>query len=848
MRAHLAPSWNRYFPAAAIAAASLAVTGLLSAGVVVSPSSISNTYAGAIDLTITGLDASGQTVVVEDYFDADGSGTVTTGDVLLRKFQVTDGQVTSIAGQRNTNIPGDEDGAANGSITTRLLLLPGEITGHLVGNHLFRVSPSGSGFTPFNATWTVTQQSYGGSGISGTVTASAGGTALPGAVVLVFGASSDHEIAGLAVSGAGGAYSIQVPAGNYQVAAAKPGTMFNAGSAGVTAVAAGSITTGTTVALDAAQRTISGTVRNAATLAPLTGVPVIGQSDSGYLTVTFSDGSGNYTLSASAEPWQLQVDEISLGRFGCLGTKFNEGSSTSVSGFNLDHPAATSLIYGSLRTPGNVPVPFTQVDCQTNGSPSYKSFGMSNANGDFTIGAVPAAWRLNSQPAGYLVREQTAVVATSGSSVLQNLVANPVTTHLRGQIRDDSNNPIGNVVLLAVEVTTGSNPGINATTVTDSNGNFDLGVFGGGGTTTRAWTLQLNQSDGPGAYVSTSPIFNVQDGVDVNSIHYLVYQVTAHIRGQVVDQSNSPIGNVNVYASGINGTLLTGSQADDGGNFDIGLFAGNWQLGLSNIGGLGIIPQAASVTMSGGVDQNGYVFHVLHATGTISGSLKDTSNAAIGGVTITGIQTVSGVTFTTDANTLPDGTYSLPISSGNWNVSPNGQALASRGYQAPTAQDVFVTTSVSGVNFTASAATGTSYATYLNSHFSTIEQQSAISGPNGNPSGDGVVNLLKYAFNLDPHAAIGAPPLSGPTATGLPVVGTISGAGGPYVTLTYRRLDSATDLTYSVEKSSTLGSFTAASVTEDILSDDGTIKVVRAKMPIGTSDKQFLRVRVTKAP
>jgi hypothetical protein len=204
------------------------------------------------------------------------------------------------------------------------------------------------------------------------------------------------------------------------------------------------------------------------------------------------------------------------------------------------------------------------------------------------------------------------------------------------------------------------------------------------------------------------------------------------------------------------------------------------------------------------------------------------------------------VTVTTHTTTAPEGGYSLPVSSGSWDVSLDGQSLSSQGYQVPVAQTVFVTTSVSGVNFTASS--GTSYASYQSTYFSLAEQQSAISSPTGNPSGDGIVNLLKYAFNLDPHQAIGTPPPSGPAPTGLPVAGLLGGSGGPFVTLTYRRLDAANDLTYAVEQSSTLSNFTTATVTEDVLSDDGTLKVVRAKLPIGTNDKQFLRVRVTTSP
>lgn len=826
----------------------LALGSSLTAGVSVSPSGISNTYGGALDLTINGLNSAGQTVVVEEYFDSDASGTVTGPDKLLKKFQVTDGQVTSIAGQRNLNVPGDEDGIANSAITTRMLLAKDEIMGHISGAHVFQISPATAGFSPFSTTLTVTQQDYSGSGISGTITASGSGTPVAGALVIFF-TGSDGEAAGITVSGADGSYSMKLPAGSYQVAAAKQGFVFNIGAAGTTTVPSGSFATGQGVVLNTAARTISGIARIETTLAPLTAVPIIGQSNSGFVAITLSDGSGNYVMSAAAEPCELQVDEMSLDRFGCLSTKFVQTGTTTVTGFNLDHPRGTSLIYGSLKTPANAPVPFARVEAETNGSPEYQSLGVTDANGNFALASAPGAWRVNSEVTGYLISEQTAVVNTTGSAVQQNLVANPVTSHLRGQIRNNSNNVVGNVVILAVEVTNGNTTGISARVSADSNGNFDLGVFGGGGTATKAWTLQLNQNDGPGVFVSTHPIFNVQDGVDINSITYVVYPITAHLRGQVLDESDSPISNVNVFANSNNGSLATGTQTDGGGHFDLGLFAASWQLGLSNIQGLGVIPQNnPTVTITNGVDQNGYVFRVRHATGTISGTVKNASNTPLGGVGVSGSITVSGATFVTTTTSAPDGTYSFPVFSGNWNVSLNAADLLNLGYNTPPSQNIFVTTSVPNVNFIASG--GRNYSTFQTTYFTSVEiANPSISGLTANPSGDGVTNLLKYAFQLNPHNSIGSPALAAPSSpSGLPSTGILAGTGGPFATIIYRRLDFPTDLTYAVEKSSSLGGFATATVTEDILADDGTVQVVRAKVPMGANTRMFLRVCVTKTP
>ena len=137
------------------------------AGLGLSQSSITNTYTGTLNLTITGLDSVGQTVVIEEYLDADGSGTINAGDILLRKYNVTDGQITTIGGVRNLNIPSEDDGAADGKITTHFTYGSSELLGRIDGLHIFRVSPSGAGFTPVTKNLTVTQQDYAGSGISG---------------------------------------------------------------------------------------------------------------------------------------------------------------------------------------------------------------------------------------------------------------------------------------------------------------------------------------------------------------------------------------------------------------------------------------------------------------------------------------------------------------------------------------------------------------------------------------------------------------------------------------------------------------------------------------------------------
>jgi hypothetical protein len=268
---------------------------------------------------------------------------------------------------------------------------------------------------------------------------------------------------------------------------------------------------------------------------------------------------------------------------------------------------------------------------------------------------------------------------------------------------------VANVEMVAFDPTD-NNP-FDVLTTTDANGLFDLGVYGGGGTATKTWQLNLNQGNTPGIYVSSDREFQVQDGVDINNINYLVYVVTAHLRGQVLDENNNPIGNINIFAN--NDFANTGSDTDSGGNFDIPIFGGTWKLGLSNINGLGLIPQDYSIVVTDGSDQNGLIFRAIHAGSTISGTVKSSTNVAIPGLTVSGTASTGGNSYSTAATTAADGSYSLPVFSSTWSVGVDSNGLISRGYQPVSSQNVFVSANVPGINFVAASLFKISSITHL---------------------------------------------------------------------------------------------------------------------------------------
>lgn len=108
------------------------------------------------------------------------------------------------------------------------------------------------------------------------------------------------------------------------------------------------------------------------------------------------------------------------------------------------------------------------------------------------------------------------------------------------------------------------------------------------------------------------------------------------------------------------------------------------------------------------------------------------------------------------------------------------------------------------------------------------------------PDGDGIPNLLEYAFALDPL---------GSSREGLPTTAIEEFESQMYLTISYRRPEDRTDLLYRVEVSSDLDGWTE--LDQELLTiriepgDDGIdVVTVRDTEPVDSSNRRFLRVVV----
>ena len=207
-------------------------------------------------------------------------------------------------------------------------------------------------------------------------------------------------------------------------------------------------------------------------------------------------------------------------------------------------------------------------------------------------------------------------------------------------------------------------------------------------------------------------------------------------------------------------------------------------------------------------------------------------------------------TFTATGN----GTIQFNLTSG---VLPAGLTLTAAGLLSGTASSAgtgffpnLTVTASNGIppddTQTFSLNTRTVVANYLAS----FGLSGANALPTADPNFDGVTNLMAYALGLNPNTQ---------NANLLPIAAIKNYAGLPFVYLTFQRSSVATDLTYYVEASADLQSWTiiatssggapttgAGFVAETGSAPNFTVEV-RDTQPVNamTAPRRFLRLRVT---
>lgn len=195
-----------------------------------------------------------------------------------------------------------------------------------------------------------------------------------------------------------------------------------------------------------------------------------------------------------------------------------------------------------------------------------------------------------------------------------------------------------------------------------------------------------------------------------------------------------------------------------------------------------------------------------------------------------------GALVTISANTAPTG-YQFAGWTGSISALSN-PAAATTTFNMPAAV----------VEVTASYALAPSYSLWSSQKFTTQQlADQTISGPTAIPLKDGISNLLKYLFDINPTA-----PMTASDRNALPVVGMTTISGSSYLTLTYRQNATQAGLTISVQTSTDLNTWTTVTpdntvnVGTDSATGDPLIQVQVKVNPTG-APKEFIRLNVTSS-
>jgi hypothetical protein len=204
----------------------------------------------------------------------------------------------------------------------------------------------------------------------------------------------------------------------------------------------------------------------------------------------------------------------------------------------------------------------------------------------------------------------------------------------------------------------------------------------------------------------------------------------------------------------------------------------------------------------------------------------------IGGAASNGID----YTFIANSVTIPAGSSSVPVT-----ISPIDDGIV--------VGDVPVTLTLSnsaaynlGSPITATVTIhDTPFNDWRLTEFGTNANNSAISGDLANPAGDGSVNLLKYALDMNPNV---------PSVQGLPT--SQIDPACDCLALTYTKVLSAIDLTYSPEAAADpAGPWTTNGITSTVIASNSltlTIKASDAANPIPLATDRFMHLKVTLQP
>jgi hypothetical protein len=570
----------------------------------------------------------GYVTTVSGSVTVPSSGTVTAPDILLPRPGTVTGKIVSSV-----------SGSAVSSATVKLTGTSTSTTTSSTGTYSLSAAAGTYTLTITKTGW-VTQESGAFSitvgqtttlgdisltpfgTITGSVVNASSGAAVSSATVKVTGTSTS------VTTGTSGTFNLSAAPGTVTLTVSKTGYLTT--TTGDITVTAGQTTAAGAIALTQTA-TVTGTVKNAATSANISGATV---SVHGMPAITTSTNTyGKYTLSGV--PLGSQSLDVSKAGFSSLTTApFTVVAGTNTRP-NILLSAATGTIAGTVADAQANNAPLSGATITVN-SVTPTISGTSGADGSFTLASVPTGSRtLTVTKSSYSSATTSAVTVVDGGTVSVGTAAlNRTTVTVSGTVKTASGTAISGATVSVVEQS-------GKSTTTSSTGAYTLsGVYWG------AVTMQAVKS---GYSTKTVPLTLVAGTNATCNITLTAGEGT--IEGAVRDAGTGfGLAGLTVRLSDISGYTAT---SDSDGLYVLGSVPVGAHTVTTSASGY-TTPAGVAVTVVANTTVTAPVLSLEPTASSLQGTVLDASGGAgIAGMTVTATRT--GQTVTTDSA----GTFNL---------------------------------------------------------------------------------------------------------------------------------------------------------------------------------------------
>ncbi len=452
----------------------------------ITPSLVTNNYSGTITLVITGVPA-GAELAVEKYLDVNENDQIDDQDLVVQGFTLADGELPLIGGVRNINVPGDEDGAADGKLRAEVRF-PGvePISGSMSGRFVFLVRGVNVAIEPAANTFEV-RQAVLAQGVSGRVTDTATGLPL-GRTALVLHRPYGRQ-GTMAVTDTNGDFTLYGETGLYQLAPARKGYVGRLGSVTLSA----NQFTDVDLAMSPGVLTVAGRVYDAGSGAGVAGTLLHATCDDGRFVLGFTDAAGQYETQFLPGLWAFRIDRPSLAGQGYSG--YDEPLETnliaSVTNLDVAVVKANALIYGRIADDRGNPVVGLLIGDDEPNQLFQTEVVSYRPDGDYALGVLAGPCETDFDEEEVSLRGYVGPIIhanpSAGGALRLDPVLRSVTAYITGVVLDHAGHPIPNIQLRASTSLSVTNYEVEGHTATD--GTYRLGVFAA------TWTIGLECDD-----------------------------------------------------------------------------------------------------------------------------------------------------------------------------------------------------------------------------------------------------------------------------------------------------------------------------------------------------------------